>query len=252
MPATIVLDPFVHDLPALAAGVSVGGFGCVLGSLANLIALRLAKVPNGLREFHRLSIPFLLVCGASALLLRLVTGPHAREKIRRLPMDTPDSTSLGLSLRRYGASRGSHSHDHFQVLIGIDGVLDLEVEGRGRRVGAGEGWVVTPGDRHDFESKDGSHCLILDTAQDLWAQCAGRAPLAPQLLALARYLALCVSAPRPRPPPCTMHRHCCSKPGGRSCRMAAVARSTGRVCRTGRAAAGIARSASRISQPSLA
>lgn len=71
VPATILLDGFVHDLPALAAGVSVGGFGCVLGSLANLIALRLAKVPNGLREFHRISIPFLLVCGASALFLRL-------------------------------------------------------------------------------------------------------------------------------------------------------------------------------------
>ncbi|MDM0010842.1 SLC13 family permease [Variovorax sp. J22P168] len=71
VPATIVLDPFVRDLPALAAGVSVGGFGCVLGSLANLIALRLAKLPNGLREFHRISIPFLLVCAASALLLRI-------------------------------------------------------------------------------------------------------------------------------------------------------------------------------------
>lgn len=71
VPATILLDGYVRDLPALAAGVSVGGFGCVLGSLANLIALRLAKVPNGLREFHRLSIPFLLVCTASALLLRL-------------------------------------------------------------------------------------------------------------------------------------------------------------------------------------
>ncbi|MDR6857927.1 SLC13 family permease [Variovorax guangxiensis] len=71
VPATILLDHYVHDLPALAAGVSVGGFGCVLGSLANLIALRLAKVPHGLREFHRISIPFLLVCAASALLLRL-------------------------------------------------------------------------------------------------------------------------------------------------------------------------------------
>jgi len=71
VPATILLDRYVHDLPALAAGVSVGGFGCVLGSLANLIALRLAKLPNGLREFHRLSVPFLLVCAASALLLRL-------------------------------------------------------------------------------------------------------------------------------------------------------------------------------------
>jgi Na+/H+ antiporter NhaD/arsenite permease-like protein len=70
VPATILLDHYVHDLPALASGVSVGGFGCVLGSLANLIALRLAKLPNGVREFHRISIPFLLVCAASAALLR--------------------------------------------------------------------------------------------------------------------------------------------------------------------------------------
>ena len=71
VPATILLDRYVHDLPALAAGVSVGGFGCVIGSLANLIALRLAKLPHGLREFHRISIPFLIVCAASAALLRL-------------------------------------------------------------------------------------------------------------------------------------------------------------------------------------
>ena len=71
VPAAILLDAHVRDLPALAAGVSVGGFGCVLGSLANLIALRLAKLPHGLREFHRIGIPFLLVCAASALLLRL-------------------------------------------------------------------------------------------------------------------------------------------------------------------------------------
>lgn len=71
VPAAILLDRYVHDLPALAAGVSVGGFGCVIGSLANLIALRLAKLPNGLREFHRVSIPFLLACTASAVLLRL-------------------------------------------------------------------------------------------------------------------------------------------------------------------------------------
>jgi Na+/H+ antiporter NhaD/arsenite permease-like protein len=71
VPATILLDRYVQELPALAAGVSVGGFGCVLGSLANLIALRLARMPHGLREFHRISIPFLLVCAASALLLRL-------------------------------------------------------------------------------------------------------------------------------------------------------------------------------------
>ncbi|KQO26895.1 citrate transporter [Acidovorax sp. Leaf76] len=71
VPAAILLDGPVRDLPALAAGVSVGGFGCVLGSLANLIALRLARLPHGLREFHKISIPFLIVCALSALWLRM-------------------------------------------------------------------------------------------------------------------------------------------------------------------------------------
>lgn len=39
-----------------------------------------------------------------------------------------------LSLRRYGASPGSHSHDHFQILLGLSGALDLEVAGHGVRV----------------------------------------------------------------------------------------------------------------------
>jgi AraC-like DNA-binding protein len=103
-----------------------------------------------------------------------------------------------LSLRDYGASRGSHAHDHFQVLIGLAGVLDLEVEGRGARVGAGDAQVVMPGDRHDFEARGGgSSCLVLDTTHVPWARCAERAPADPiQLHALARYLAHCTTQPR--------------------------------------------------------
>lgn len=112
----------------------------------------------------------------------------------------PDASSPpvhGLSLRRYGASRGSHSHAHFQVLVGLDGVLELEVEGRGRRIAAGDGWVVTPGDRHDFESKTGSRCLVLDTDQDLWVRCAGRLPAGESMRALSHYLAHCLAQPSP-------------------------------------------------------
>ena len=113
------------------------------------------------------------------------------------------SLSHGLSLRRYGASRGSHAHAHFQVLLGLDGVLELEIEGRGRRIAPGDGWVVAPGDWHDFESKSGSQCLVLDTTQALWARCAGRSPLAPLSLSLARHLALCLA--QPVPPRATLH-----------------------------------------------
>ncbi|NUN60539.1 MAG: AraC family ligand binding domain-containing protein, partial [Burkholderiaceae bacterium] len=69
-----------------------------------------------------------------------------------------------LSLRQYGASPGSHSHGHFQILLGLAGVLDLEVEGRGLRVASGGGCVIEPGARHDFESAHGSLCLVLDSA----------------------------------------------------------------------------------------
>ena len=62
VPATVLLLDRAHDPIALAVAVNVGGFGLAVGSLANLIALRLAQLPHGLRQFHRVSIPFLLVC----------------------------------------------------------------------------------------------------------------------------------------------------------------------------------------------
>ena len=62
VPATVLLLDRAPDAMALAVAVNVGGFGVVIGSLANLIALRLAKQPHGMRLFHEVSIPFLLVC----------------------------------------------------------------------------------------------------------------------------------------------------------------------------------------------
>lgn len=94
-----------------------------------------------------------------------------------------------LSLRSYGAAPGSHSHEHFQVLVGLEGVLDLEIDGHGRRVGPGDGAVVAPGQRHDFEAGNGSHCLVLDSHHPLWERCAGAPQRPQQVQALAGYLA---------------------------------------------------------------
>lgn len=62
VPATVLLLHRTPDPLALAVAVNVGGFGLAIGSLANLIALRLARQPGGLRLLHRASIPFLLLC----------------------------------------------------------------------------------------------------------------------------------------------------------------------------------------------
>ena len=58
VPAAIVLAEFSKDWRALAFGVSVGGFGIAIGSLANLIAVRLSGEKGMWLPFHLVSIPF--------------------------------------------------------------------------------------------------------------------------------------------------------------------------------------------------
>jgi Na+/H+ antiporter NhaD/arsenite permease-like protein len=61
VPAAIVLAEFSKDWRALAFGVSVGGFGIAIGSLANLIAVRLSGERGMWAPFHMVSIPFWIV-----------------------------------------------------------------------------------------------------------------------------------------------------------------------------------------------
>lgn len=68
VPATIFLKHYVHDLPALAYGVNVGGYGLAIGSLANLIALRLLAERGTVRQFHLISTIFLAVSTLAALM----------------------------------------------------------------------------------------------------------------------------------------------------------------------------------------
>lgn len=74
VPATVLLLERSPDAIALAVAVNVGGFGLATGSLANLIALRLARQPGALRLFHLVSIPFLLVCAPLVYLARRWLG----------------------------------------------------------------------------------------------------------------------------------------------------------------------------------
>jgi AraC-like DNA-binding protein len=102
-----------------------------------------------------------------------------------------------LSVRDYGASHGSHDHEHFQILVGLDGVLELEVAGHGQRIAAGDGCVVPPGERHDFEAREGARCLVLDSHAGDWARVTSATPQ-PATLALARYLARACTDQLPR------------------------------------------------------
>ena len=65
VPAAIALAEYSKDWRVIAFGVNVGGFGWMVGSLANLIALRLAGDRAAWFAFHVFAIPFLVIAAIS-------------------------------------------------------------------------------------------------------------------------------------------------------------------------------------------
>ena len=71
VPAAVALQHYAPNLTLLAAAVNVGGSGLMIGSLANLIALRLDGSRGIGWRFHAWSMPYLMVTAALAAFLVL-------------------------------------------------------------------------------------------------------------------------------------------------------------------------------------
>lgn len=69
VPAAVALQHYAPNLTLLAAAVNVGGSGLMIGSLANLIAMRLDGSPGIGWRFHAWSAPYLVI---TAVLVALV------------------------------------------------------------------------------------------------------------------------------------------------------------------------------------
>lgn len=102
-----------------------------------------------------------------------------------------------LSVRTYGQAPGGHVHDHSQVIWPLDGCLELEVEGKGIALQVGDGLIVRPGDRHDFESRGGSRCLVLDSSNTLWQRRSPRPEFARSASRMAAFLAVALEEKLP-------------------------------------------------------
>jgi di/tricarboxylate transporter len=69
VPAAIALAEYSRDWRVMAYAVSVGGFGFMVGSLANLIALRMSGDRKAWLSFHAYAVPFLGVAAALGYVL---------------------------------------------------------------------------------------------------------------------------------------------------------------------------------------
>ena len=73
-----------------------------------------------------------------------------------------------LTLRHYTRDLIVHSHDHAQLVFGLSGALDFEVEGHGSQVLQQSFVVIPAGAHHACGSPNGSRCLVLDVPDDQW------------------------------------------------------------------------------------
>ena len=82
--------------------------------------------------------------------------------------------SPSLTLRHYLEAPIAHSHDHAQLVFGLSGHLELEVDGRGSQVRESSVMVLPFSTHHACGSRDGSRCLVLDVPTEHWVvQCLG-------------------------------------------------------------------------------
>lgn len=75
-----------------------------------------------------------------------------------------------LSLRHYSDEVICHSHDHAQLVFGLCGELQFEVDGHGSRVLRHHLAVVPAQARHACDSPRGSQCLVLDLPANDWLE----------------------------------------------------------------------------------
>ncbi|MHA2002447.1 MAG: SLC13 family permease [Promethearchaeota archaeon] len=72
VPASVLISKFSNNWLAITYGVNIGGNGLIIGSLANIIGLRLIKSKKMLLDFHKYSIPYFLITGAIVYFLFFV------------------------------------------------------------------------------------------------------------------------------------------------------------------------------------
>jgi len=81
-------------------------------------------------------------------------------------MPAPRILAPVASLRRYLGDHGAHAHEHAQVLFGVEGALEVEVDGQAERVDASSGLVVPAGARHASLSLRGARVWVIDAPAD--------------------------------------------------------------------------------------
>jgi AraC-like DNA-binding protein len=102
-----------------------------------------------------------------------------------MDLPQPALTAATASLRHYRGEYAAHAHPHAQLLIGLSGLLELELDGRAACVDASSAVLIPPGVAHAYLAQRPARVLVVDApAGRVSAQVRHlvRPPLPPQAL----------------------------------------------------------------------
>ncbi|SAK95891.1 AraC family transcriptional regulator [Caballeronia fortuita] len=67
-----------------------------------------------------------------------------------------------VSLRRYDGRQASDVHDFHQIVLGLDGSMEMAVDGNGARIDCSGAWIIPAGARHDYWAEGDNRQLVID------------------------------------------------------------------------------------------
>lgn len=67
--------------------------------------------------------------------------------------------------RSYCGDYAAHSHNFTQILFGLSGCLEVEVDGRGVRIDAATGLVIPANRAHSYSTDSGASVFLVETTQ---------------------------------------------------------------------------------------
>src|SRR3954465_12626966 len=79
-------------------------------------------------------------------------------------------TALALDLRSYPGEAHAHDHPYHQVILALEGGLDMEIGGRAGRVDSARGALVPAGTLHAFAGVGRNRFVPLDIGKDSQAE----------------------------------------------------------------------------------
>jgi AraC-like DNA-binding protein len=86
-------------------------------------------------------------------------------------------TTINAEIRSYKEESGRHEHPFAQVIVPLDGMMEIEVEGRGERLTSSLFAALDVNARHDFQTTKDAHFLVFDISEQVLVENASLAQL---------------------------------------------------------------------------